>query len=242
VNKSNSQVNATSGEASEVSNSSGVSGLSQEKMDQLVALLQQANLFSSTATTASSPATNHISVSPQVSSSYTVPSSSSPLSAGIINSTTCSPLSDSYWLLDSGANEHICCNSKLFSSFYPIPAVHVNLPNGSHVIVTLAGNIIFSSQFYLTNVFYSPSFKLNLMSVAKVCQSLNCFFKFMPNPCIIHDLTSLKMIGLASQLDGLYKFHALSVSHNNVPCSSISNSCNIYVSSNSSHVIPNKAI
>ena len=50
------------------------------------------------------------------------------------------------------------------------------------------------------------------------------------------------MIGLASQLDGFYKFHASSITPTNVPSSSISKSCNFSVSCNSNNVIPNKAI
>jgi len=241
VNRPNSQANATSGDVSEGNTSSGVFGLSQDKMDQLVALLQQANLIPSSSPSSSSPVTNHIIV-PQVSSSYTAPSSHSPTSAGIINSTTFSSLSDSYWLIDSGANEHTCCDLKLFTSYHSISPVNVTLPNGSIVTVTHASNITFSPQLYLTNVLYSSSFKLNLMSVHKVCESLSCLFQFFPNQCIIQDSTSLKMIGLASQQDGLYKFHASSVSTNKVQSSLASSICNILISCNSSIGIPNKAI
>jgi hypothetical protein len=233
VNKQNSQVNASSSDVSEVNTSTGVSGLSQEKVDQLVALLQQANLLPS-ASTSTSSTVNNISASPQVSSSFVVPSSNT--SAGIIN-TTSPLLSDSYWLIDSGANEHICCNLHLFSSYHAIPPAHVTLPNGSVVTVTHSGNIQFSPQFYLNNVLYSSSFKLNLMSVAKVCESLSCFFKFSPDQCIIQDSKSLKMIGLASQQDGLYKFHASSVSANKVQASLA-----LSVSCTPSTIIPNKAI
>jgi len=98
------------------------------------------------------------------------------------------------------------------------------------------------TQFYLTNVLYSPSFKLNLMSFHKLSESLSCFFQFLPNQCIIQDSTSLKMIGLASQQDGLYKFHDSSISTNKVQSSLASSACTIPVSCNSSTVIPNKAI
>jgi len=236
VNRPNSQANATSGDVFDVNTSYGVSSLSQDKIEQLVALLQQANLIPSSSPSSSSPATNHISV-PQVSSIYTTPSSS-----GIINATICSSLLDSFWLIDFGANEHICCNLNLFSSFHPISPIPITLPNGYTVTVTHSGNITFSSQFYLTNVLYSPHFKLNLMSVAKVCESLSCVFQFSLNQCIIRDSTTLKRIGLANQQDGLYKFHASSLSPNKVASSLNSSVCNIPVSCNSSNVIPNKAI
>jgi len=129
-----------------------------------------------------------------------------------------------------------------FSSFYPITRVHVNLPNGSTVIIKHTGNISLCSQFYLTNVLYSPSFKLNLIYVAKLYHSLSCTLQFMSNQCNIHDSTSLEMSGLASQLDGLYKFHASSITPTNIHSSSISKSCNLSVPRNSSNVIPNKVI
>jgi len=58
VNRPNSQANATSGDVSDVNTSSGVSGLSQDKMEQLVALLQHANLIPSPSTSSSSHVTN----------------------------------------------------------------------------------------------------------------------------------------------------------------------------------------
>ena len=89
VNKPASQANATYSDVSDASHSSGITGLSQDKMEQLVALLQRANLLTiASPSYSSSPATNHINVSPQVSSSYIVPSSSSSSSAGIFNATT----------------------------------------------------------------------------------------------------------------------------------------------------------
>jgi len=56
-------------------------------------------------------------------------------------------------------------------------------------------------------VLYSPHFTLNLISVAKCCDSLTCFFHFSLEKYLIQDQQSLKMIGLAKQMDGLYKFY-----------------------------------
>jgi hypothetical protein len=236
----NSQANASSAESSDASNVSGSIGLAQEKIDQLVLLLQQENLVSSVSNPSPGPTTNHISVSPNITSGYSASSSS----AGITFANSCSSVSNSFWILDSGANEHICTTLSLFTSIHSIPPVYVNLPNGSSVVLNQAGTIVFSPQFYLTNVLYSPTFKLNLMSVAKVCQSLSCVFHFSDNQCLIQDMKSLKMIGLASQQDGLYKFHVSNLasfdsvsSKINVPCTSISS-----VTCNSSISIPVQAL
>jgi hypothetical protein len=110
--KSHNSTNATNVEASDASKSSSTSdmatsgsgfSLTQEKYDHLVALLQQANLLSS-ASPSSGPASNHINTSsfPDHSSGYASQTGSfSVISCSI--QTTCD-----FWLLDSGANDHIC--------------------------------------------------------------------------------------------------------------------------------------
>ena len=152
--------------------------------------------------------------------------------------------SNSLWLLDSGANEHIFTTLSHFDSIYPIKPVYVTLPNGSSVVLDQAGTITFSPQFYLTNVLYSPTFKLNLISVAKLCQALSCVFHFSANQCLIQDTTSLKMIGLASQQDGLYKFHISNLASINSISSTINVPCTSFpsINCNSSHSIPVKAL
>jgi len=57
--------------------------------------------------------TNHIQATPLISTSF---SASSPVNAGI-------PSIPNYWLLDSGANEHICGNISYFTSFHRIKLV-----------------------------------------------------------------------------------------------------------------------
>ncbi|MCI14810.1 retrovirus-related Pol polyprotein from transposon TNT 1-94, partial [Trifolium medium] len=39
----------------------------------------------------------------------------------------------SYWLLDSGASDHICSSIHWFSSFYRIKPIDVKLPNGCEI-------------------------------------------------------------------------------------------------------------
>ena len=92
-------------------------------------------------------------------------------------------LSDSSnsWLLDSGANEHICSSLHYFTSYHPIKPVIVHLPNKTYVTIHYVGTVVFSPQFHITNVLYSPHFKVNLISIAKIISFLNCYVKFIPN-------------------------------------------------------------
>jgi len=89
--------------------------------------------------------------------------------------------------------------------FYTISPIHVNLPNGESIIVKNAGSIHFSPQFHITHVLLSPQFKVNLISVSKLCKSLSCIVHFHTDRCLIQDLTSHKMIGLGELHDGLYR-------------------------------------
>jgi hypothetical protein len=181
-----------------VASTSANIGISQEQYTQLVSLLQQSNVLSSTG-----PSTKHIHTTPP-----------SPNTSGCIfpnlsplhNTVSCSIYSNSSnWLLDSGASDHVCSSLHWFSSFHSIKPLHVNLPNGHTVIVTHAGTVFFSPSLYLHNVLYSPDFKLNLISVAKLSQSLFCTVHFYADKCIIHDMKSKRTIGLGDHLDGLYK-------------------------------------
>lgn len=243
--------NAETSEASKPINSSDVVAVSsnfsltQEKYNHLVSLLQQANLLSSASPT-SRPVSNHIN-----NSSSLGHSSGDASQTGIYGIISCSLQTNfEYWLLDSGANGHICSSLSSFTSFYKIKPINVNLPNGTSVLVHHTGNISFSSNLYLTNVLYSPALTLNLISVSKLCDSLSCFVQFSSNSCTIQDLSAQKMIGLGEKLNGLYKL-VVNISTSSHPSLSSFNEvshilCNSTSSAishvNVSNVIPTSAL
>jgi hypothetical protein len=208
VNRGSSSVNASTNDGGDTSNgnmlvdtssNSPATTISQDKYDQLVALLQQVSLLPSVSTNPSVPSTNH------VSTSLTQPPTSTDSPSGIACPLSCSLISHSnFWLLDSGATDHVCSSLHWFTSFYRIKPVHISLPNGTSVLVNFAGNITFSPFLHVTHVLYSPDFKLNLLSVAKLCNSLSCTVRFTPSNCLIQDLISKRTIGLGDQVDHLY--------------------------------------
>jgi len=99
-----------------------------------VSLLQQSNL--------------NASASPHVSSNHVT---SQPTSSSGINTISSNSLhvSNPIWLIDFGANEHICSSIHFFSSIYDITPMHVNLPNGQTVSVNKAGTVQFSPHFHM---------------------------------------------------------------------------------------------
>jgi len=103
----------------------------------------------------------------------------------------------------------------------------VALQNGHFIIVSHVGNVSFTSQFYLTNVLYSPTFHLILISVAKLCSSLIFSLHFSFDQCLVQENQSLKMIGLAKQVGGLYKYSLPTFVSNLVSSNSINKSWSI---------------
>lgn len=171
--------------------------ITQEQYSQLIGLLQQTNLLPSNPTP--NPSANHISTH----FSHTPNENSGKL---FVSTVSCSTyIKPDFWILDSGANDHVCSSLKLFSCYHKIQPISVCLPNGSVVIAKHAGTIQFSPHLQINNVLYTPDFSLNLVSVSKLCQSTNCKFIFSANDCFIQDVKMKKMIGSANQVEGLYR-------------------------------------
>ncbi|XP_058740904.1 uncharacterized protein LOC131613234 [Vicia villosa] len=63
-----------------------------------------------------------------------------------------------------------------------------------------------------SDVLYMPDFAFNLISVPKLTKSLNCQLMFTDTTCVIHDLSSRKMIGTTELHGGLYLLKTPSVS------------------------------
>ncbi|KAI5427668.1 hypothetical protein KIW84_032905 [Lathyrus oleraceus] len=158
--------------------------ITQEQYSQLIGLLQQTNLLPSNPTP--NPSANHISTH----FSHTPNENSGKL---FVSTVSCSTyIKPDFWILDSGANDHVCSSLKLFSCYHKIQPISVCLPNGSVFLAKHAGTIQFSPHLQINNVLYTPDFSLNLVSVSKLCQSTNCKFIFSANDCF-------------NQVEGLYR-------------------------------------
>ncbi|KAK9672433.1 hypothetical protein RND81_12G100400 [Saponaria officinalis] len=80
-----------------------------------------------------------------------------------------SSASINFWILDSGASDHMCADKKLFSNMQPIlKPYNVSLPNGESVRITQMGSVPVTTEITLQNVLYVPCFKFNLLSIAKL--------------------------------------------------------------------------
>lgn len=92
----------------------------------------------------------------------------------------------------------------MFTHLIFITLIHVKLSNGSILETKFVGSVYFNHDFYLNDVLYILSFYTNLIFVPKMIQFLLCNIIFNFHQCIIQGIHTLKRIGAADLLYGLY--------------------------------------
>ena len=91
-----------------------------------------------------------------------------------------SDLNHAIWIIDSGANDHMCYNKSLFTTLETLTIpLHISLPNGNTVPIHFRGSVIISHNITLDNVLYVPTFTYNLLSVNKLAHQLDCTVSFL---------------------------------------------------------------
>lgn len=75
-----------------------------------------------------------------------------------------------FWIVDLSASEHIIGNDSLFSHLHKCTNFIISLPTGDSQIVEYKGDISIIPEITLKDVYYIPSFHVNLLSVSKLCQ------------------------------------------------------------------------
>jgi len=120
------------------------------------------------------------------------------------SSLTCHNFTLSSWIIDLGASDHICGNLKWFHFYNEIIPTHIKLPTRHFTIAKQSGTIKFSDDFIIHVVLYVPDFHLNLISVSKLTNFLNCIVIFNGFQCLIQDKKTKKMIGSGDKREELY--------------------------------------
>jgi len=111
-----------------------------------------------------------------------------------------------FWILDSGATDHISSSLENFATYRIILDIPINLPNGFIVYENIKGTIIFSTTFIIHNVLYILRFNFKLISVSQLAIKSNCSIRFTDQICEIQDNHTMRMIGFAKMHHRLYVF------------------------------------
>ncbi|KAL2247408.1 UNVERIFIED_CONTAM: Retrovirus-related Pol polyprotein from transposon RE1 [Sesamum indicum] len=137
--------------------------------------------------------------------------------AGMVKKSVSTYLSSKYWIVNTGATNHMCGNESLFYSLHSLnQPITVTFPDGSNSLATKAGDINLTSTLTLTHVFLIPSFKYNLLSVSQLCKTHSVSFIFLTFSCLLQDLKTKRILASGTQLGKLYilddkSFHPHSV-------------------------------
>ncbi|KAK8934710.1 hypothetical protein KSP39_PZI014426 [Platanthera zijinensis] len=112
--------------------------------------------------------------------------------------------SSTQWVIDSGATDHMTGSSTGFVSYTPLSGRDkVSIADGSLASIAGKGTIPCSS-LTLSSVLHVPTFTRNLLSISHLTNSMHCSVTFLPSSCVFQDLTTGKVIGSGSMVDGLY--------------------------------------
>ena len=89
-----------------------------------------------------------------------------------------------YWIVDQ--SEHMCLEQTVLQDLcYLQQSILVNLPNCSQVKVTQHGKLKISKDLILNHVFHVPNFKINLLSIKRLCEQLKCSVEFIEAVCLL---------------------------------------------------------
>ncbi|KZV37633.1 hypothetical protein F511_38248 [Dorcoceras hygrometricum] len=114
-----------------------------------------------------------------------------------------SSITQTDWVLDTGATHHICCSLSMFHSVRPVSS-KIMLPNTLTIQVSVIGSVFLTSDLILHDVLYVPEFQFNLLSISALTNNRECSVSFTANSCQIQDIKRTKMIGTGKRLGNLY--------------------------------------
>ena len=115
------------------------------------------------------------------------------------------------WIIDNGATDRITSSSKLLHKNKNCPLPPVLLPSREKPNTVAKGSLPLNSIYYLHDVLFVPTFKVDLISISRLTRGLSCSVTFFPYWCILQDLATRRTIGLSKQRDRLYYLVALAL-------------------------------
>jgi hypothetical protein len=104
-----------------------------------------------------------------------------------------SRISSSTWILDSGAAQHMSSDRESFLSLNPTSSITFKIGDGTLTSSTEVVSIS-TSNFSLSNVYYSPNLTWNLVSVCQLCDS-GYSVMFSSTHCYVKDPHSGTLVG-----------------------------------------------
>lgn len=102
---------------------------------------------------------------------------------------------DTYWIIDSGAINHMTYSQSLFQFMTISPKESVVTTNGDVFSITKAGSISPTTSLSLHNMLFIPALANHLLSVSQVTRQLDRVVLMFPSLRLLQDVQTQAVIG-----------------------------------------------
>ena len=108
------------------------------------------------------------------------------------------------WIIDSGTTNHVTSSTEFLVPKNLPRTTTISLPNGGQAHIESIGSLHITPHIKLDEALKVPQFRVNLISISKLTQALQCIMIFFSDFYVVQGATTRKTIGLGKQYNGLY--------------------------------------
>ena len=105
------------------------------------------------------------------------------------------PVSNSAWIIDSNATDHMTFDSRQVSPLKSSSQNSVSTANGTSIPIIGEGSLSLTNTLNLDYDLVVPSLNYNLLSVSQITTVLFCVVIFWPEFCVFKDIRTRQTIG-----------------------------------------------
>ena len=120
-------------------------------------------------------------------------------------------VSNSAWIIDSGATNHMTFDSRQVSPLKSSSQHSVSTANGTSIPIIGEGSLSLTNTLNLDSVLVVPSLNYNLLSVSQITTAFLCCH-FLPEFCVFKDIRTRQSIGCGVRRGKLYYLDLVSTS------------------------------
>ena len=124
------------------------------------------------------------------------------------------PVSNSAWIIDSGATDHMTFNSRQVSPLKSSSQNSVYTTSGTSIPIIKEGSLSLTNTLNLDSVLVVPSLNYNLLSISQITTALFCVVIFWFEFCVFKDIRTRQTIGCGVRRGKLYYLDLVSKSSN----------------------------
>ena len=122
------------------------------------------------------------------------------------------PVSNSAWIIDSGATDQMTFDSRQVSPLQSSSQHSVSTANGTSIPIIGEGSLSLTNTLNLNFILVVPSLNYNLLLVSQITTALFCVVIFWPEFCVFKDIRTRQTIGCGVRRGKLYYLDLVSKS------------------------------